>query len=159
MDPDGTDLFQVTDPAMSGYDPYWSPDGLRIAFYSTRTTAGIYVIDADGTDQSLLLASSDIVYFAWSPDGTRMALSKTVTPGYNFDLFVYDINTGVTTRLTNTQINHNFVDWSPEGVHLIFSSNRDDISNFEIYSMTSYGDYITNISNNPAGDAEPDWVK
>jgi len=159
MNPDGSGLTMVTDPAMSGYDPYWSPDGLKIAFYSTRTTAGIYVVNADGTNQTLLLASSDIVYFAWSPDGTRLALSKTVPPTYNFDIFIYDINTGITTRLTNTQSNHNSVDWSPEGHHLIFNSNLDDVSNFEIYTMTSYGTEIMDISNNPAADAEPDWTR
>lgn len=159
MDPDGSDLFQVTDPALSGYDPYWSPDGLRIAFFSSRTTAGIYVIDTDGTDQTLMLASNDIGYFAWSPDGTKLALSKTVPPNYNFDLFVYYIGSGITTRLTDTTLNHLSVDWSPEGRHLIFHSNRENLFNFEIYTMTANGSDITNISNNPAADSQPDWVK
>ncbi len=159
MDPDGSNLFQVTDPAMSGDNPNWSPDGLRIAFTSARTTVGIFVIDSDGTDQSLLLASNGIGSFSWSPDGTRLALSKMVAPFYNLDLYLYDIYTQITTRLTETQYSHNSVEWSPIGDHLVFHSNRDDLNNFEIYTIDTDGDNIINITNNPAADSEPDWTR
>jgi Tol biopolymer transport system component len=159
MNPDGSDQFQLTDPAMSGFDPYWSPDGSRIAFQSTRTVPGIYVIDADGTDQILLLESSSIVYFAWSPDGTKLALSETVLPDYNFDIFLYDISSGIETRLTTTNRNHNSVDWSPDGDLLVFHANLVSGGNFEIYSITLDGSVLTNISNDPADDSAPDWTQ
>jgi Tol biopolymer transport system component len=135
MDPDGTDLFQVTDPEMSGYDPDWSPDGLRLAFFSSRTIPGIYVIDADGTDQSLLLAGGDIGYFSWSPTGQSLALSKSVQPNYNFDLFLYHFDSGITTRLTDTTSNYLQVSWSPDGDRLIFHSDQYN-DNYEIFILS-----------------------
>ncbi len=159
MDPDGNNLFQVTEPVVSAYDPYWSPDGTKIAFQSTRTIPGIYIIDPDGTDQELLLEASDVVYFAWSPDGSKLALTKTVLPSYTVDLFIYDIASGLTTRVTDTALNHNSVDWSPEGRYLIFHSNLDEFSNFDVYSITLDGKKITRLTDNPAGDSEADWVK
>jgi Tol biopolymer transport system component len=160
MNPDGSGLFQVTDAAVSGSDPYWSPDGLRIAFFSARLDPiGIYAIDVNGTNPTLLIGSTGIAFFAWSQDGRRLALSISSAPNYNMDIYVYDLFSLTLTRLTNSVYNHNSVDWSPTGKHLIFHSNLEDISNFEIYTMTDSGNFITNISNNPAADSEPDWIK
>jgi Tol biopolymer transport system component len=159
MNPDGTGLIQITDPNVSGSDPYWFPDGSRIAYMSSRTTPGIYVVNVDGTNPALLVASEGLAYMALSPDGTRFALSKSSPPNYNFDIYIYNMTTSITIRITNTPYNHNSIDWSPDGYYLIFHSNREDISNFEIYTMTTIGGQITNISNNPAADSEPDWTR
>ncbi len=157
--PDGSDLVPVTDPATSGYDPYWSKNGSQIAFISARTTVGVYVINADGTNQQLLLAVPGIAYFAWSPSNHQLALSFGVAPNYNMDIYVYDLNNLTYTRLTDTQYNHLSVDWSPEGRYLTFHSNRDDINNFEIYMMGADGSPIVNISNDPSDESQPDWSR
>jgi Tol biopolymer transport system component len=158
MNPDGSGLTPVTEPSISAYDPYWSPDGTRIAFMSSRITPGVHAVNTDGSNETLLVPLDGIAYFAWSPGGNRFALSKT-TPSYNFDLYVYDLATSCLKHLTNTQYNHNSVDWSPMGTQLVFHSNREDISNFEIYSMPAMGGQVVNLSNNPAADSDPDWTK
>ena len=62
----------------------WSPDGTRIAYFSTPKTPGgftaeLHVVDPDtGHDQALFVAPccvGDWYPPAWSPDGTRIALS------------------------------------------------------------------------------------
>jgi hypothetical protein len=160
MNPDGSGLFQVTDPTLNVYDPYWSPDGLRIAFSGSVGIPGIYVVDADGTNQMLLVDTTGLAFFAWSPDGTRLVLSKSSYPDLNFDLFLYDIDSGVTTRITNSTNNHNSVDWSPEGSSLIYHSwNGIFPVNWEIYALTLDGNYLYNLTNNPAADDEPDWTR
>jgi hypothetical protein len=159
MNPDGSDLFQVTDPAMYADSPCWSPDGSKIAFIGSLTTYGVYQVNVDGTDQSLLYASNGLASFAWSPDGTHLALTMWAEPNYNFDVYLYDIHSIKLTRLTQTTRNHLMVGWSPEGHDLIFSSNRDDLSNFEIYTMDLTGRIVENLTNNPAADAAPDWTK
>jgi len=40
---------------------------------------------------------------------------------------------------------------------IAFASNRDDSSNFEIYSMDSNGVGVTRLTNNSASDIEPAW--
>lgn len=159
MNPNGTDLVEVTDPAMSGTFPHWTPDGQKLAFLSRIPPAGIYVIDADGSNQTLLLAGVDILDFAWSPIGNTLALAKSVPPTNNKDLFLYQIDTGSTVRLTVSDRNHNSVDWSPDGDRLIFHSNLEDIKNFDVYILNVDGTNLINITNSPAGDNRADWIK
>jgi Tol biopolymer transport system component len=160
MNPDGSDLFQVTDSSVDPDNPYWSPDGVRIAFVSANPTPGIYVINKDGTNQSLMLGVNGLGYFAWSPDGSILALSLFAPPQMNSDLYLYHINSGITTRITNTSWNHNSVDWSPTGRRLIFHSTMSiNPVNFEIYTITLDGGNLNDLSNNPAADSEPDWTK
>jgi Tol biopolymer transport system component/uncharacterized protein YjdB len=58
------------------WDPAWSPDGARLAFYSAGLTrgCGIYVARADGSEMRQI---SDRCGYrpAWSPDGTTLAFS------------------------------------------------------------------------------------
>ena len=63
----------TTDPAFDGM-PSWSPDGDQIAFASTRLGIyGLWLMDADGGNQRLLVSKAYIENPAWSPDGTRIA--------------------------------------------------------------------------------------
>ncbi len=79
---DGTNLRQLTDDADRDRLPIFSPDGKRIAFYSTRSKVGSYelwMIEVNGsglrplTDTSGRIASTPV----WSPDGTRFAYTRT----------------------------------------------------------------------------------
>ena len=53
--------------------PAYSPDGARIAFRSSRSGAGIFLMDADGSNVSQL--TQDGFNPAWSPDGSELALN------------------------------------------------------------------------------------
>ena len=46
-------------------------------------------------------------------------------------------------------------DWSPDGSHICFASNRS--GNYEIYIIPSTGGTAVNITNNPALDISPHW--
>ncbi|NIO68795.1 MAG: SH3 domain-containing protein, partial [Anaerolineae bacterium] len=62
---DGSGLRRLTD----GMDPAWSPDGKKVAFARWRDPRGIYVIDEDGSNETLLFGWSEAKAPAWSPDG------------------------------------------------------------------------------------------
>jgi hypothetical protein len=48
------------------HDPVWSLDGARIALWSSTSTGGVYVMDADGENAQWL---ADGLRPAWTPDG------------------------------------------------------------------------------------------
>lgn len=66
----------------SDYRPRWSPDGLRIAFISSRDGASqVYTISLNGGEASrLTFLSADVDNEVWSPDGNWMAFTSRVYP-------------------------------------------------------------------------------
>ena len=82
--PDGTDLFQVTNlpPASDPFAlaPDFSPDGKRIVFpYATTGALELYTINADGTDLTQITHDGRGYGLPrWSPDGSHILVA---TPG------------------------------------------------------------------------------
>ncbi len=62
-----------------------------------------------------------------SPGGTRLAVRALVNE--NADVWIYDIQRGVPTRLTFDEANDDEPVWSPDGQFLAFMSNRDGATN------------------------------
>jgi Tol biopolymer transport system component len=157
MNADGSELTQITPPEISGYDPYWSPDGLTIAFLSSRIPSGLYTVDAAGATAPVLVwENPDLNGMAWSPDGEQFAVIIGDPYENSFDVYLYDLDSGTTTRLTDTLFHSFVVDWFPSGNYLTFMSDLGG-TDMDIYTMTATGTQLTNITNNPAYDASPDW--
>ena len=69
---DGTGLRRLTD----GMEPAWSPDGTKVAFTRWRDPRGLYVIDEDGSNETLVFGWVAVKGPAWSPDGSRIAFTR-----------------------------------------------------------------------------------
>lgn len=88
-------LTELTGPNATGgaFPPIaWSADGSRIAFARSRgplrsSTNSLVVMDADGTDEALLVQVeyADLGPMAWSPDGSRIAFMRSSTMEGNED--------------------------------------------------------------------------
>ena len=107
--------------------PTYSPDGLRIAFVSTRAgLPQIYVMAADGTDQQLLApfdygATGSSNAPEWSPDGQTVAFHRDV--GGTLQVFVLDVRTRAVRQLTSVGRNEDPT-WAPDSRHMAFVSDR-----------------------------------
>jgi dipeptidyl aminopeptidase/acylaminoacyl peptidase len=66
---DGTGLSLLT----RGMDPNWSPDGTQLAFSRWTTPWGVYTINANGSNETLLYSSHVARAPQWSPDGSQIA--------------------------------------------------------------------------------------
>ncbi len=130
----------------------------RIAFQSNRDgNFEIYVMNADGSDQTRLTNNSDWDRNAsWSPDGTRIAFDSESHITGNNDIFVINADGTGQTRLTDNSRKDQQPAWSPDGTRITFTSDRD--GDFEIYVMNADGSDQTGLSNFAAHDAEPDWA-
>jgi hypothetical protein len=119
IDPDGTDLHQVTRNAVQDRDPAWSPDGRRIAFDSERDgNRDIYIVGADGQGEKRITYSAlEDQAAAWGPAGTRLAWNrggeKTVR-----GVWLTDVDVGGGTRMPNTEWDEQ-PSWHPSGDRLV----------------------------------------
>ena len=161
MNADGSNQTRLTKYLC--FNAAWSPDGTKIAFdaymdfddpYSvfngTGGIKGIYVMNADGSNQTRLsLVGRDP---AWSPDGTKIAFSTydLITSNINKDtgIYVVDIDGTNLTNLTNGYNPGQSPVWSPDGKKIAFNVGT------AIYIMNADGSNLTTLS---SGGYDPVW--
>jgi len=106
MDRDGTHVVQLTSQGISQIGPDWSPDGSKIAFFTTNAVGlrgDIWVMNADGSNQvNLTMSSHNEQDPVWSPDGSQLAF-QAGKPGQT-QIFVMNINGSGAARLTSDPI-------------------------------------------------------
>src|SRR5205807_246667 len=111
--PDGTGLAQLTNNPAADSWPAWSPDGSEIAFLSSRSPAGMYVMNADGSNPHFI-ASGPSLEIAWSGDGSKIAYVTSV----NGTPHIWTMNSDGTGQ---TDIVAGFFPaWSPDGTKIVF---------------------------------------
>jgi serine/threonine-protein kinase len=116
--------------------PVWTPDGLRIAFSSTRAdkrTANLYWQRADGTGEAERLTESKYPQLptSWHPSGKFLAFQEEMTPG-NQDIWILPMEgdeasgwkPGKPTVLLNTPFSETDAVFSPDGRWLAYKSNE-----------------------------------
>ena len=76
IDLDGSrERINITNDAANDDLPAWSPDGMRLAFWSSRPAApGVYIMSATGAGARRLLPATIYRPPVWSPDGRFLAL-------------------------------------------------------------------------------------
>jgi dipeptidyl aminopeptidase/acylaminoacyl peptidase len=159
-----------------GHDtqPAWSPDGKRIAFTRFVRDAGffglfeIFVMDADGGNPTRLTHSDpyagtlNATEPAWSPDGSRIAFTWTVSsPNVITDEEIFLMNADGSGLVRLTHNDTSFVQptdssptWSPDGSRIAFHSFRDGSS--DVYTMRPDGTGLTRVTGD-GPDHYPAW--
>lgn len=160
--------------------PVVSPDGTKIAFTSNRPSADpadagstdpdLYIMNIDGTGLVQLTtnkpgqggAMGAAEYEpAWSPDGTKIAYREG--DGVNADLWIIDIATKTTKRLTGltgTGSGPAGYDaepaWSPDGTRIAYANGKGPTVKIEVVDVAT-GVISTLIDEPGVSDASPSW--
>ena len=103
-----------------------SPDGTLVYGSGRSRTVGHTVawIDRDGRTEPLWEEEHFTRNPRFSPDGTRLAMDMQVEGQY--DIWIYDIDRGVPTRLTFGSGDERNAVWSPDGKYVYYASDVDD---------------------------------
>jgi dipeptidyl aminopeptidase/acylaminoacyl peptidase len=125
----------------------WSPDGSRLAILSDGGPRGLFVVDADGSDITLLAEDQSVFGFAWSLDGTRMVFTDDQGA-----VFVAPADGSTASLVASLPIDGDATNpvWSPDGTQIAFSfeSGREA-------PVTYPSDRGFVIVADGSGDAEP----
>lgn len=159
---DGTGLRPIVISFGIAVAPTWSPNSDQLAYVSDRTDEPhVYVVNVDGSnDQRITFEGKYNASPSWSPRGDRIAFvagdTLTTKRGLEriFNVYTCDINGENLMRLTGIEgIEGNNEDpaWSPDGLHILISSDRSGRSELyminwdgtDIRPVVSGGDNIT----------------
>jgi len=194
---DGRRNVRLTTSKPGENTPRWSPDGGWLAFLSSRDDehTQLWLLDRQGGEgRKATTLPSDVDDYVWAPDGKRVALvaedpdtAKPKTPapividrfqfkqdeaGYlgkqHRHLYLLDVESGKTTRLTTGDYDELLPAWSPDGKSLAFVSKRrpdaDRDDNWDLYVMEATAGapprQLTTFEgpdNNPDYESRPAW--
>lgn len=138
--------------------PSWSPGSDQLVYW-TDTDDDIHRINRDGTGDTNLTntVADDERDPHWSPVANTIVFASDL--GGDYDIFT--MSTAATTyaladRVHDGAANDRYPFWSVEGTMIHFTSD-DGGGDLEIYSMTSAGGSLTNLTENATGDfQQPD---
>ncbi|HEX8696259.1 MAG TPA: hypothetical protein VF746_27825 [Longimicrobium sp.] len=132
-------------------------DGRIAAVRSAPGTNQPVVLAAPGAEPAPLVEASLDVHWAyprWSPDGTRIAISRWRRGG-RYDVVVLDAASGrVAAEATDDRAVDMAPAWSPDGRYVLFSSDRTGISN--LYAFDTRDGRLLQVTNVLTGAFEPD---
>jgi Tol biopolymer transport system component len=107
----------------------WSPDGSHIlasVFQPDQTWALMSISAADGSARKLSGDQKPLSPGKFSPDGKYVAYSTpdTVPPLSPADIYTVPVDGGQPVKLVEHSTGDKLLDWTPDGAHLLFLSDR-----------------------------------
>jgi TolB protein len=159
MDYDGANPTRVTFNKIKDYMPAWSPDQRTIAFTSYRGfTAGLYLRNIyEGTETPVATKGTNYSA-AFSADGKKLAFSSSMTEEGNADIFIMDLDSKKTRRLTFNAATETAPSWSPTGREIAFTTDRLGAANPQIYIMDAEGSNVRKVSFGGNYHDAPAWA-
>ena len=137
-DQDGENEFKIMesmDPIMS---PAWSPDSRQLAYVSFEGSKSSIFIQNLRSGNRFQVSSKPGINGApaFSPDGRKLVITLGGVDG-NPDIYVLDINSRRTKRLTTHRAIDTEGTWSPDGRYIYFTSDRS--GGPQIYRISANG--------------------
>ena len=117
--------------------------------------AGLYVMNADGSEQRLLFFTPQLFCSSWSFEGSKIifgALQPVQGTSNEFvDLFTIKPDGTELTRVTTNEGNETYPSFSPDGQQIAF------MKDFRIYVMDAGGSNVRLLEARGQTDEDPAW--
>ncbi len=156
MDQDGGNVRYLTQGDALVVTPRYSPASQDIAFMSQRTgeQPRVQVINLESGARQVVGNFPDMTSSPrFSPDGQRIVMS--LQQGGNANIFLMDIGSRTTTRVTSTNAIDTSPSFSPDGKEIVFESDRGGQQ--QVYVMGVDGSNPRRISFGEGSYSQPAW--
>ncbi|WND01884.1 Tol-Pal system beta propeller repeat protein TolB [Temperatibacter marinus] len=156
MDQDGVNQQFLTDGSYLVLTPRFSPNRQEITFLSYyNDRPRVYLLNILSNKFEILGDFKQNMTFAprFSPDGNKVIMS--LSEDGNSDLYVMDLRTRKSKRLTNHPGIDTSPSYSPDGSKIVFNSDRGGSQ--QLYVMNADGSNIKRISFGRGRYATPVW--
>lgn len=102
-----------------------SEEGTLVYEESNPDNERVVMMDKEGNISKTLFDKKVFLAARFSPDGSKIAFDSYDQVERNLDIWTYDIQRNVMTRLTFDQAGHINPVWTPDGKRISYSSNPD----------------------------------
>jgi Tol biopolymer transport system component len=148
-------LIHPVGGGIMGLQPKYDLTGQRIV-YINNYNKSLDQVNADGSNHKVLVTSTTLPNGpTYSPDGKKIAYSRMIPGTYNEEIFVKNLVTNATTRLTYSGTHDLEPSWSPDGTKIAFASARS--GQYQVYVMSATGGTPVRITHTSTMEAEPFW--
>jgi TolB protein len=154
MNKDGSGMRRLTNNPDIDTSPTWSPTGTQIAWVSGRSgNPQVYIMNADGTGQRKITneAWADRPTWSRSPFNEIAYAGRT---GAGFDIKIYSVASGETTKITDGIGSNESPAFSPNGRHIAFVSTRNGKA--QIFTIDRDGKNLRQITRE-GNNGYPNW--
>ncbi len=139
----GQNQMRLTSDENDEQQAQYTPDGEKIIYKRKGTDGGLYIMNADGSDQQFLLQdSAAFADFDISPDGTSIVYHFFPNGIGDIDrIEIADID-GSNIRVLVEGLDANSLSFSSDGAHVLFASGREgifivDVASGELIQLTT----------------------
>ena len=156
MNPDGTQLSQLTDVPATNFYPSSSPDGDRILFSSNRDgNFEIYSMDSTGENVQQLTDDIGNLYAPeYAPNGNRIVFTHET--GGKQNIWIMRSDGGNARPLTDSGSDIDPT-WSPNGELIAFTSGRNGIKQLFLMNSNGSNPRPINLVNGPRIGGRISW--
>ena len=168
MNPDGTDLTQLTTGDFRYLQPDWSPDGAMLAAVRTGGEFPpwfIVTMNADGSDLRQLTSGTALdTTPAWAPDGSAIVFARATSSEYGSAPYhLQSINPDgshlVQLKFTYGNENALYPTWAPDGQKIAYIGWTDlSGAGDDLYVMSPDGTGVTRLTRDGGFKAQPRWA-
>lgn len=154
IDPDGSNLRQITNDKEDNLEVACSPDGYHIATTGDAHW-GIRIIDLQTLDSTFILETPDLYEaISWFPSGDKFAFVSAING--KFDIYISNIDGSNLYQVTDNNEWPTSLTVSPDSSKIVYTIANDDYTGLSLLNLFSFSEVALTI-NTQGIDYTPNW--